>query len=48
MNVPLDSELCEDCLYGKAHFLKFGSRDRALNIYPDVCGLKEKSGVDYR
>lgn len=26
MNIKLDTELCEPCIYGKAHRLPFGTR----------------------
>ncbi|CAB0020139.1 unnamed protein product [Nesidiocoris tenuis] len=42
INVKLDSELCEACMYGKAHRKKFGTRPRATKpgelIHTDVGG----------
>ena len=47
VNVKLDSEVCEGCIYGKAHRLPFGTRNRASRpgelIHSDVCGPFEKS-----
>jgi transposase InsO family protein len=42
MDVSLDSERCEGCIFGKAHRLRFGTRARATKpgevIHADVCG----------
>ena len=42
IDVGIDSELCEGCVYGKLHRLKFGTRVRASRpgelIHADVCG----------
>lgn len=42
IDVDLDSEICEGCVYGKAHRLKFGTRVKATRpgerIHADVCG----------
>lgn len=42
IETSVDSELCEGCVYGKAHKLKYGKRDRSTVsgqiIHADVCG----------
>lgn len=42
LDLPLDKETCEGCIYGKAHRLKFGTRTRASApgelVHTDVCG----------
>lgn len=42
ISVQLDTELCESCIYGKAHRLKFGRRQAATKpgelLSADVCG----------
>jgi len=42
IKVEVDTETCEGCTYGKAHKLKFGTRERAAApgelIHDDVCG----------
>lgn len=42
IKLKLDREICEGCMYGKAHKLKFGTRERAKEpgelIHGDVCG----------
>ena len=42
IKVKLDKELCEPCIYGKAHRLPFGTRKRATQpgelMSADVCG----------
>lgn len=42
LDLPLDKELCEGCIYGKAHRFKFGTRSRATApgelVHTDVCG----------
>lgn len=52
IDVKLDSELCEGCIYGKAHVLKFGTRERAdrpgARIHTDVCGMFDCSKAGYR
>ena len=52
INVNIDSEICEGCVYGKAHVLKFGTRDRAKApgelLHTDVCGPFQKSMSGYR
>lgn len=52
IKVSVDSEICEGCAYGKAHKLKFGTRERATVpgevIHADVCGPFEKSFSGYR
>ncbi|BES89982.1 Hydra magnipapillata [Nesidiocoris tenuis] len=53
VKLNLDSELCEGCIYGKAHRQKFGKRERANNpgdlIHSDVVGpfSKSRSGFQY-
>ena len=52
IKTDLNSELCEGCIYGKAHRLKFGTRDRATKpgqlIHSDVCGPFLSSISRYR
>ena len=42
ISVQLDTDLCESCIYGKAHRLKFGRRNAAVEpgelLSADVCG----------
>jgi len=42
IDVDIDTELCEGCVYGKAHRHQFGTRVRATKpgevIHADVCG----------
>ncbi|GFV01871.1 copia protein [Trichonephila clavipes] len=42
IHIKLDKELCEPCIYGKAHRLSFGTREKASEpgelISADVCG----------
>lgn len=42
INVPLEKTLCEPCIYGKAHRLPFGHRDKAKKpgelVSADICG----------
>lgn len=53
LELTLDGELCEGCIKGKAHRLKFGRRKRAEKtgevISTDVCGpfIPSKSGFKY-
>lgn len=51
VNMELDTELCEGCIYGKAHRLPFGTRKRATKpgelIHTDVCGPFQKSMSGY-
>lgn len=49
ISVPLEKDLCEPCVYGKAHRLPFGHREKASNpgelVSADVCGpFKESFG----
>lgn len=52
IKVSNDSDLCEGCVYGKAHRLQFGERKRATFpgevIHTDICGPFEKSFSGYR
>ena len=52
IKVPLDNDICEGCVYGKAHILKFGLRERASEpgerIHSDVCGPFEPSNTGYK
>lgn len=52
VELKLDSELCEGCVYGKSHRLKFGTRERATQpgqlIHTDVCGPFQYSMSGYR
>lgn len=52
LKVGLDNELCEACIYGKAHRLKFGNRQKATRpgelISTDVCGPFDASCKRYR
>ncbi len=52
IDVKMNSELCEGCIYGKAHRLKFGTRERATKpgqlFYTDVCGPFLHSQRGYR
>jgi len=52
MKLMVDSELCEGCVYGKSHRLKFGTRERATQpgelIHTDVCGPFMYSMSGYR
>ncbi|GFU02253.1 copia protein, partial [Trichonephila clavipes] len=47
IHIKLDKELCEPCIYGKAHRLSFGTREKASEpgelISADVCGLFDES-----
>lgn len=53
VKLPMDTEVCEGCIYGKAHRLKFGKRIAATTtgelIHSDVCGpfLLSLSGFRY-
>lgn len=53
VNVGVDTEICEGCVYGKAHRLPFGTRKRASKpgelIHTDVCGpfMRSMSGNRY-
>lgn len=51
INVGLDTELCEECIYGKAHRLPFGTKKRAMKpgelIHTDVCGPFQNSMSGY-
>lgn len=48
----LNNELCEGCIYGKSHRLKFGTRERANTpgerIHTDVCGPFQCSMSGFR
>ena len=53
IKVNVNNETCEACMYGKAHRLKFGTRERATApgelIHADVCGPFEMpSAKGYR
>lgn len=52
IKVKIDKILCEPCVYGKAHRLKFGNRKKATQpgelIFTDICGPFEKSFRGYR
>ena len=52
MDVSLDSELCEGCVYGKTHRRQFGTRIRATKpgevFHTDVCGPFCYSLSNYR
>lgn len=53
IKVEVDHDTCEGCMYGKAHRLKFGSRERATTpgqlMHADVCGpIETKSAQGYR
>jgi len=53
IKVDVNNETCEACMYGKAHKLKFGTRERATTpeelIHADVCGPFEvPSAKGYR
>jgi transposase InsO family protein len=52
IDVDIDSELCDGCVYGKMHRLKFGTRVRATKsgelIHADVCGPFCSSFSNYR
>ncbi|GBO11846.1 Copia protein [Araneus ventricosus] len=47
IQVNIQDELCEACIYGKAHRLSFGSRNNCSShgelIFADVCGPFDKS-----
>ncbi|GFW45990.1 retrovirus-related Pol polyprotein from transposon TNT 1-94 [Trichonephila clavipes] len=47
IHIKLDKELCEPCIYGKAHRLSFGTREKASEpgelISADVCGPFDES-----
>ncbi|GFW40268.1 retrovirus-related Pol polyprotein from transposon TNT 1-94 [Trichonephila clavipes] len=47
IHIKLDKELCEPCIYGKAHRLSFGTRENASEsgelISADVCGPFDES-----
>ena len=51
-NFDVNSEICQGCIYGKAHRLKFGTRQRATRpgelIHTDVCGPFVYSISKYR
>jgi len=42
IDVDIDTELCEGCVYGKAHHHQFGTRVRATKpgkvVHADICG----------
>lgn len=52
ITVEMDSELCEGCIYGKAHRLPFGTRKKATEpgerIHTDVCGPFVNTASDNR
>jgi transposase InsO family protein len=52
LDLPLDKELCEGCIYGKAHRRKFGTRARATApgelVHTDVCGPFQPSYTKYQ
>ena len=52
LKVELDNQLCEPCIYGKAHRLKFGRRQKAEKpgelLSTDVCGPFDESYKRYR
>lgn len=52
VNVEINSEICEGCIYGKAHRLPFGTRLRSTKpgelIHTDVCGPFQESMSRYR
>jgi len=52
IDVSLDSEFCEGCIYGKAHRLQFGTRVRVTKpgelVHADVCGPFCYSFSNYR
>lgn len=52
IKITVDSEICEGCVYGKHHRLKFGKRERATVpgeiIHADVCGPFEASYSGFR
>ena len=53
IDVKLDKDqICEDCIYGKAHRLKFGTRENAVRpgelMSADVCGPFDESFRKYR
>ena len=52
LDVDVDRELCEGCVYGKAHRRQFGTRVRATKpgevIHTDVCGPFCYSFSNYR
>lgn len=53
ISVKVDHDTCEGCMYGKAHRLKFGRRERATTpgqlMHADVCGpIEIKSAQGYR
>ena len=52
VTVKMDSELCEGCIYGKAHRLPFGTREKTTKpgerIHTDVCGPFEESMSGFR
>lgn len=52
VNLEMDTELCEGCIYGKAHRFPFSTRRRATKpgelIHSDVCGPFESSMSGYR
>ncbi|GFT61247.1 retrovirus-related pol polyprotein from transposon tnt 1-94 [Trichonephila clavipes] len=47
IHIKLDKELCEPCIYGNAHRLSFGTREKASEpgelISADVCGPFDES-----
>jgi hypothetical protein len=47
INLKVNNELCTDCIYGKAHRLKFGTREQASKpgelISADACGPFDES-----
>jgi len=52
IDVSLDSEFCEGCIFGKAHRLQFGTRVRVTKpgelVHADVCGPFCYSYSNYR
>jgi transposase InsO family protein len=53
IKVEVDHDTCEGCMYGKAHRLKFGTRERATApgqlMHADVCGpFETNSAKGYR
>ena len=52
IDVDVDSELCEGCVYGKAHRHQFGTRVRATKpgevVHADICGPFCHSFSNYR
>ncbi|GBM08699.1 hypothetical protein AVEN_52773-1 [Araneus ventricosus] len=52
IQVNVQDELCEVCIYGKAHWLSFGSRNNCSSpgelIFADVCGPFDKSSRKFQ